>query len=214
MTADADGVELAHEALINSWPRLRGWMDEDRERLRHHRRLTEAARTWQELGRDPGTLYRGTHLVRAEAFFGRPGQHDELTSSERAFLTAALDAREAERRAATRTTRRARRLVAALSATLAVALIAGLVAWQQHQTSRQEATDTTARRVAEVAYGMRTTDPRTAMLLSVAAWRIALSPKPVRLCSAPQPKPNWTPSPTPGPAAEPCACSSTPAVRC
>ncbi|MEV6940687.1 hypothetical protein AB0N07_01410 [Streptomyces sp. NPDC051172] len=177
VTADADGVELAHEALINSWPRLRGWIDEDRERLRHHRRLTEAARTWQELGRDPGTLYRGTHLVRAEDFFGRPGQQGELTSSERAFLTAALDAREAERRAATRTTRRARRLVAALSGTLAVALIAGLVAWQQHRTSRQEATDTAARRVAAVADAMRTTDPRTAMLLSVAAWRIAPLPE-------------------------------------
>ncbi|MDX2549037.1 helix-turn-helix domain-containing protein [Streptomyces sp. WI04-05B] len=175
--ADANGVELAHEALMTCWPRLRGWIEEDRERLRHHRRLTEAARTWQELGRDPGTLYRGTHLVRAEDFFARPGQRDELTSSERAFLTAALDAREAERRVATRTTRRARRLVAALSATLAVALIAGMVAWQQHRTSRQEATDTAARRVAAVADAMRTTDPRTAMLLSVAAWRIAPLPE-------------------------------------
>ncbi|MGY1495061.1 nSTAND1 domain-containing NTPase [Streptomyces sp. QTS52] len=177
VTADANGVELAHEALMTCWPRLRGWIEEDRERLRHHRRLTEAARTWQELGRDPGTLYRGTHLVRAEDFFGRPGQRGELTSSERAFLAAALDAREAERRAATRTTRRARRLVAALSATLAVALIAGMVAWQQHRTSRREATDTAARRVAAVADAMRTTDPRTAMLLSVAAWRIAPLPE-------------------------------------
>ena len=42
----ADGtVEVAHEALIREWPRLRGWLDEDRERLRTMRHLaTSAAR--------------------------------------------------------------------------------------------------------------------------------------------------------------------------
>lgn len=59
LTAGTTTVELAHEALISSWPRLRGWIDEDRERLRLHRRLTDAARMWEELGRDPGALYRG-----------------------------------------------------------------------------------------------------------------------------------------------------------
>ncbi|HST85959.1 MAG TPA: hypothetical protein VLL08_29745 [Kineosporiaceae bacterium] len=173
VTADSDGVELSHEALITSWPRLRGWIEEDRERLRHHRRLTEAAQTWQDLGRDPGSLYRGTRLAHAEEFFGRPEQHGELTSSEQSFLTAALEARDAERRDASRTTRRARRLIAALCATLTVALVAGLLAGQQHRSSREQATDTAARRVAGVADAMRTTDPRTAMLLSIAAWRIA-----------------------------------------
>jgi WD40 repeat protein len=173
VTADSDGVELSHEALITSWPRLRGWIEEDRERLRHHRHLTEAASTWQDLDRDPGSLYRGTRLARAEEFFGRAEQHGELTSSEQAFLTAALEARDAECRAATRTTRRARRLIAALCATLTVALVAGLLAGQQHRTNQAEATATAARRVAGVANAMRTTDPRTAILLSVAAWRIA-----------------------------------------
>lgn len=69
LTVDEDGVHLAHEALITSWPRLRGWIDEDRELLRHHRRLTEAARTWLEHDRDPSTLYRGTRLARAEELF-------------------------------------------------------------------------------------------------------------------------------------------------
>lgn len=59
LTVDGDTVDLAHEALIGAWPRLRGWVDEDRERLRLHRRLTEAARTWQQLDRDAGALYRG-----------------------------------------------------------------------------------------------------------------------------------------------------------
>ena len=41
-----DSVEVTHEALIRSWPRLRGWLTEDRERLRLHRQLTRAAQEW------------------------------------------------------------------------------------------------------------------------------------------------------------------------
>jgi len=190
LTVDAECVELAHEALINSWPRLRGWVEEERERLRHHRRLTQAAHTWEELGRDSGTLYRGTRLAHAEELFaaGRnPGRDtsrtpdelntsstsDELNTSERDFLTAALDARAGERRTATRTARRARRLIASLSVAVTLSLATGLVAWQQHRTGVRERTETAARRVASVAASMRTTDPRTAMLLSAAAWRTA-----------------------------------------
>ncbi|KUN95675.1 PD40 domain-containing protein [Streptomyces caeruleatus] len=172
LAVDAECVELAHEALLNSWPRLRDWVEEDRERLRHHRRLTEAARTWEELGRDTGTLYRGTRLAHAEELFAS-GRSAELNRSERAFLVAALGARASEHRTATRATRRVRRLITSLAIALAVSLVTGLLAWQQHRTGVREQTETAARRVASVAASMRRTDPRTAMLLSVAAWRTA-----------------------------------------
>ncbi|WP_438828984.1 nSTAND1 domain-containing NTPase [Streptomyces gottesmaniae] len=177
LTVDEEGVRLAHESLIGCWPRLHGWIDQDRERLRHHRQLTEAARAWLEHDRDPGTLYRGTRLARAEEVF--PGHVVDLalTEVERAFLTAAFDAREAERRAAARATRRARTLVGALSAVLAVALVAGLAAWRQRDDNLLQRTQNTARRVAAVADGLRTTDPRAALLLGVAAWRIAPLPE-------------------------------------
>ena len=48
LTLSADTVEVAHEALLREWPRLRGWLDEDAEARRLHRRLTDTAR---ELGR-------------------------------------------------------------------------------------------------------------------------------------------------------------------
>ena len=44
-------------------PRLRGWIDEDREGLRLHRRLTEVADEWERSGRDDGLLYRGARLA-------------------------------------------------------------------------------------------------------------------------------------------------------
>ncbi|MET8982675.1 hypothetical protein ABZX85_44570 [Streptomyces sp. NPDC004539] len=167
---DEDAVQLAHEALISSWPRLTGWIEENRERLRHHRNLTEAARVWLEHNCEPEALYRGSRLAGAEELFTDDGT---LTTPERAFLTAALDAREAERRAAVRTARRSRFLIAALSIVLAVALIVGLTARNQARDNERQRTDTAARRVAAVAGALRTTDPRTAMLLGVASWRIS-----------------------------------------
>ncbi|MEU1850374.1 helix-turn-helix domain-containing protein [Streptomyces sp. NPDC019990] len=178
LTTDDDGVQLAHEALITCWPRLREWIDTDRERLRHHRQLTDAARTWLEHDRDPGTLFRGTRLARAEELFaGDDGGYDGLTSEERAFLVTAAEQRAAEERVASRARRRSRTLTASLGAVLAVALVVGLTAVRLHQDSEKQTTDTAARRVAAVADALRTTDPRTAMLLGVAAWRISELPE-------------------------------------
>ncbi|MER6563530.1 WD40 repeat domain-containing protein [Streptomyces sp. NPDC001027] len=183
LTSDEGGVQLAHEALITCWPRLRGWVEEDRERLRHHRRLTEAARAWLEHDCDPGSLYRGARLARAEELFtdgsrsrGNGGRA-ELTATEEEFLAAALRVRAADRRAASRTTRRARVLLSALSAVLAVSLVVGLTAWQQHKDNQRQRTDAAARRIADVADALRTTDPRSAMLLGVAAWRVSPLPE-------------------------------------
>ena len=198
LTADEDGVQLAHEALITCWPRLSGWLEQDRERLRHHRRLTEAARAWLEHDRDPGGLYRGSRLARAEDLFG--DDDGTLTVSERAFLVAAVEAREAERQTAVRTARRSRALVTALSAVLAVALVVSLAAWSQHRDNERQRTDTAARRIASVADSLRTTDPRAAMLLGVAAWRVSPLPESRRalLGALAQPEQDTFSDPAPG----------------
>jgi WD40 repeat protein/transcriptional regulator with XRE-family HTH domain len=200
LTVDEEGVHLAHEALITCWPRLHGWIEEDRELLRHHRALTEAARAWLEHDRDPGALYRGTRLARAEEHFPDHARDPALTRAEREFLGAAFEARAAERRAAARSARRARTLAVTLSAMLAVALVAGLAAWTQHRDNQRRRTDDAARRVAEVADALRTTDPRTAQLLGVAAWRIAALPEARRalLGALAQPELDTFSDPAPG----------------
>ncbi|WP_331726327.1 helix-turn-helix domain-containing protein [Streptomyces sp. NBC_00887] len=148
LTLDHDTVEIAHEALLTAWPRLRGWIEEDRERLRTHRKLTEAARAWEELGREAGALYRGSRLATAQEHFS--GAHPaDLTDLEQAFLTAGLSAREQEERAAARTTRRLRTLSATLSVFLVLAVTAGLIAWNQSRVSdRQRQAANTAQQVA------------------------------------------------------------------
>ncbi|MFD9069845.1 WD40 repeat domain-containing protein, partial [Streptomyces lasiicapitis] len=170
ITLEESSAELAHEALITAWPRLSTWVEEDRERLRLHRRLTDAASAWEESGRDTGALYRGNRLAAVEeAFAGRDGDV-ALTGHERAFLAAAVTAR-------TRDRRRSRSLLGTLSVLLVLALVAGAVAWQQNRTSEKRRTEAVARKVSALANGMRFSDPVTAMRLSVAARRVADTPE-------------------------------------
>ncbi|MFB7495340.1 hypothetical protein ACFC09_11645 [Streptomyces sp. NPDC056161] len=91
LTVDGTGVDLTHEALITAWPRLRDWVESDRERLRLQRRLTRSAEEWEELGRDPGALYRGARLLAArDAFLTADGPAPDLTPLEREFLTVSV----------------------------------------------------------------------------------------------------------------------------
>ncbi|MEU6996164.1 WD40 repeat domain-containing protein [Streptomyces sp. NPDC046465] len=177
LTVDGTSVDLAHEALIGAWPRLRAWIEEDRERLRLHRALTEAARSWAELDRDPGALYRGERLRAArEAFEGSKGE-DQLTVRETEFLRAGIAAQEQGVRARTRAARRTRVLLAALAVVLCLATVAGAVAWQQNRNGHRQSAEAQARRIAGVAETLRTSDPVTSMRLSVAAWRLADLPE-------------------------------------
>ncbi|MFI7544898.1 hypothetical protein [Actinoplanes sp. NPDC049599] len=173
LTLDGSTVDIAHEALLSSWPRLRGWLDEDRDRLRVHRRLAAAAQTWRELGRDPGALYGGIQLATAEQQLHTA----ELNAAERDFLDASRAARELRERAATRNTRRLRALVAGLTVLLVLAAASGLVAWRQNETSRRQRIQAAALRLTAVADGRRFVDPASAMLLSVAAWRTTDTPE-------------------------------------
>jgi WD40 repeat protein/DNA-binding SARP family transcriptional activator len=96
-------AEVAHEALISEWPTLREWLSQDRDGLRLHRHLTEAAQAWLKLNRDEGELYRGTRLAQALEWARDHGA--DLNPLERDFLLASKEsvereeeAREAQRR--------------------------------------------------------------------------------------------------------------------
>lgn len=109
VTTGEEGVEVAHEALIREWPRLNEWLAEDREGLRLHRHLTDAAQGWEALGRDEGALYRGARLAQAGEWAESHG--DELNTLERGFLVASLEL--ARREEAEREAQRQRELEAA-----------------------------------------------------------------------------------------------------
>ncbi len=97
LTVSAGSVEFAHEALLREWPRLRDWIEDDRDDLRVHRNLSVAREEWLRLGRDDDALYRGARLAEARdwAERGDPGP----TEPEREFLAASIDRERRDRRA-------------------------------------------------------------------------------------------------------------------
>lgn len=131
-------VEVAHEALLREWPRLRGWLEDDAEGRLIHRHLRAAARGWQAGGRDAGELYRGARLVSALEWSAVHGP--ELNPQERSFL--------AESRAATeRSQRRLRRTLLGVAGLLVLSVVAGLIALDQRNAARDEAVAAEAQRL-------------------------------------------------------------------
>jgi WD40 repeat protein len=163
LTKGADTVEVAHEALLREWPRLRGWLEEDVQGRLLHRHLIGAAREWETAGRDPGELYRGARLTGALDW---ARDHDaDLNQLEREFLDASRAAAEREvadarRRAdeeaqrARREARISRRLRAALvglALVLVMALVAGGLALSLRGRAERQALVADAGRLGALA---------------------------------------------------------------
>jgi WD40 repeat protein len=109
ITTNEDAVEVAHEALIREWPTLRGWLEENREGLRLHRQLTDAAWEWNALNRDPDLLYRGARLTQAQEW--ATSNKEEMNQLEQEFLDASIA--WSQRESAEREAQRQRELEAA-----------------------------------------------------------------------------------------------------
>ncbi|MFI1170113.1 nSTAND1 domain-containing NTPase [Streptomyces melanogenes] len=166
VTLDDDQVDLAHEALITAWPRLREWIDEDRERLRLHRQLTDATHTWQQHDHDRGALLRGGRLEAAWNAFGAGGRAAELTGPEREFLVAS-------RAVATRESRLRQAAVAVLAVLVVLALVAAGLAWGQRKDALAVQRQAQSRQLALQSGALLTTNPDVAALLAVAAYRLS-----------------------------------------
>ena len=131
-------VSLAHEALLQFWPRVKTWVDEDRELLLIHARLEAATREWQRHGRRADLLLpRGKPLAEARELVSA-GIH--LLPPERAILDAS------ERRARLFAVVRNGAIVGLAVLTIA----AGAAAWQATvERSRAQVQATTAQRTTD-----------------------------------------------------------------
>lgn len=139
-------VEVAHEALIREWPRLRAWLEDGRDGLRLHRHLTTAAAAWVDRGRDDGDLYRSARLDAAESWFN--GSEHALNPVESEFLKASGDRRDAEVLVERTRTTRQRRLFVATAVIAVVALTAGAFAIRAQRQAQNQASLATERAVA------------------------------------------------------------------
>ena len=97
VTVSEGNVEVAHEALLREWPRLREWIEEDAEGRRLRRHITQAATEWDAAGRDQGELYRGARL--AAALDWTADHALDVNELERAFVTESREVSEKETQA-------------------------------------------------------------------------------------------------------------------
>jgi WD40 repeat protein len=177
ITVDADSAQIAHDALLTAWPRLRSWIDAGLDDLRTRRRITEAARIWEETGRDGSALPRGAQLAIARDWAADEGNRASLGPLASEFVAAAVTEEQARERAERNRTRRLKRLVGALTV-LAVA-VAGLAgySYQQRMKAASARNDADSREVAVEAGQVRGQNAPLAAQLSLAAYGIARTPE-------------------------------------
>ncbi|MBB5957975.1 WD40 repeat protein [Saccharothrix tamanrassetensis] len=178
VTVDGTGARLSHEALLTAWPRLRGWIDEDRAGLIQHRRFTDAVRVWAESGQHADDLYRGVRLAALTSWLDTARDRVRLQPVEQEFLVRSNAAEQAGQVAARKRTRRLRALVAALSVLLLVASGAVVVATQSQRKANAERdrADSSrqlglSRQLAAEAAQAGGVDPRRAALTALGGWQ-------------------------------------------
>jgi WD40 repeat protein/DNA-binding SARP family transcriptional activator len=168
-------VEIAHEALLSAWGRLRSWIDDARGDLRQERGLARATAEWRGSDGDPSFLIRGARLDQLETWAATTDL--AIGRSERAYLKASVDQREREhgeeerrrqheRRIERRSAGRLRGLVAVFAV---AALIAGsltVVATSQSNRAQRETRVATARELATAAVANIAVDPELSVLLA------------------------------------------------
>ncbi|MFD7660561.1 trypsin-like peptidase domain-containing protein, partial [Actinosynnema sp. NPDC059797] len=162
VVVDGGAVELAHQALVDRWPRLRDWLAADREFVAWRGELNQRRVQWEAEGRDPGSLLGGVALARAQAWAARRG----LSAGERDFIA--------------RGRARQRREVWSWRAVAAVVTAAALVAaslWARTERQRAELGDQlrggNAGQLALQSLRLRDERPLEALQLALAAWREA-----------------------------------------
>lgn len=167
ITLGQDSIEVAHEALIREWPRLRGWLDEDREGLHLARALTTAARDWAASGRDEDLVYRGARLADTRAWVQRT--QPRLSQVEDDSLTASTAQQH-------RTTRLRRALLVVLVVLTFLTSAAAVVAFQQRATAQNERDTAIFNQITAEADRLRNTNSFLAAQLDLTAYRMRPTP--------------------------------------
>jgi DNA-binding SARP family transcriptional activator len=173
-------VEIAHEALLDAWERLRGWIDEAREDLRLDHRLSEAAREWEQNEQDPSFLLTGSRLDQSQSW--ESSTTFALGLEERAYLSASVARRERERaeeaarqaRERTlerRSVKRLRSLVAVLMTAVVVAATLTAIAVNRNAEAQRASQLARARELASAATANLQIDRELALLIALEAVR-------------------------------------------
>lgn len=162
----ADGkaiVNIAHEALLNHWPRLQNWVEKNKEDLRIHSRISTAANRWeQEKKSREFLLSAGKQISEAEELV--KNKSIELTSTEKTFVKASIAKRK-----------RMWWVKRAIASVLVVLTIvaSGAAYLAQQQRDRAEVEAKTSEQVSEFLVGLfEVSDPSKALGETITAREI------------------------------------------
>ena len=131
-------VEIAHEALLREWPRLRGWLEEDTEGRRLHQHLRPPPATGTRADATPESSI-AAHAWRRRSSGPLP-TGAELNATERDFLDASRAANE-------RSQRRLRAVLVGVATLLVLAVIAGRGRARTARNAREQALAADAQRL-------------------------------------------------------------------
>jgi WD40 repeat protein len=168
---DRGRAEIAHDVVLQAWPRLRGWLAEDQTSVILYGQLAQDAARWNGTGKDPDLLYRGVQLAATgqakRVWEADPGRFPALSAGEAEFL-------RVSDWAMARSRWRHRALAGGVALALVAALVVAVVAAQRARTTAgQQNSVATSERLAAQSTALEAADPVTAALLAAAAWRIA-----------------------------------------
>ena len=168
-----DGTaQIAHDALLRAWPKLRGWLADDQASWILHGQLADDATAWHDNDNDPSFLYRGTQLISIRQAAARwsadPHRYPALTGTQEDFL-------RASDRAVARSTRQRRALSAVLVLLLIASLVGAGLAVRAARTANQQSKIAVSGQLGAQSEALDATDPVAAAELAAAAWRLAPS---------------------------------------
>ena len=169
----APTVEVAHEAILSQWERFESWIEDHREDLLVHRRLTTAIAEWQEFDQSPGYLLSGGRLEHFEAW--ATGTDMMITTVEREFLVVSRT-RENEQRA--KRNRRRTWILVGFGAAAVLALVLAIAALYQSSLRASDAAVNHARELSAGAITNLDANPELSMLLALEA--LSVTPEPQR----------------------------------
>ncbi len=156
-------LQLAHQALLEHWPRLRSWLAEDRTFVQWRDQAEYQRERWEATGRDDGGLLRGTALAATADWL--PRRALEVPAALREYVDRSNHRQRRE-------TRRWRTVTAVLAVlTLAAGALAAVAVVRGNQVTEQLRV-ANAEVLAQSALGKATSDPVTAVALALEAHRL------------------------------------------
>jgi len=91
-------VDVAHETLIRTWPKVQDWLKDERENSRLLGMMRHATQEWQRSGKSTDYLWVGAQLAHAEELYTTHAE--DLTAAEKEFIKEGTAWRDHEAQAA------------------------------------------------------------------------------------------------------------------